>query len=148
MKNTLKISIFIPLSDAHHAPLISRLKTFRKPLYWESTLSVVTVGSFFLQGLFICSCFQTQLKHFAYTLQHIIGGCKITISRIFQGASNGLTGLTFIKWLCYKLLTTTETNTINDTTAELMLFPVSLKGDIGDSFILTHSISLSPAAGI
>lgn len=138
----------MPLSDASNAPLINRLKTFRKPLYWYYPLVLQLWGMVFLQGLFICSCFQTQLKRFAYTLQHIIGGCKVTISRILQGASNGLVGLTFIKWLCYKLLTTTETNTINDTTAELMLFPVSLKGDIGDSFILTHSISLSPAGGI
>lgn len=146
MELNLKIYIFMPLSDARNAPLTNEIKTFKEALYWHFPWALQTVGRVFLQGLFICPCFQTQHKGVTKTLQHIIGGCKGTISRILHDASNGLTGLTFIKWLCYKLLTTTETNTINDTTAELRLFPVSLKGDIGDSFTLTHPISLTLAA--
>ncbi len=55
--------------------------------------------------------------------------------------------LTYKQWLCYKLLTTTETNTANDTTAENGLLLYSLNGGKGvaslpHSFRL-HSLGLS-----
>lgn len=82
---------------------------------------VTTRILFILSGLFV-ALFWT--KHTSYILHRLV---RVELS-------------TCNKWLCYKLLTTTETTT------ELMLFPLSLKGGKGDSFISSLiQTSLSPA---
>ena len=58
MKNYFKIFIFMPLTQMHPTQrCISKLKAFREPLYFYYPFAL-ELGVVFLQGLFICSCFQ------------------------------------------------------------------------------------------